>query len=410
MADDLTRTYAGDAPVMDRSWGVVAASTIGLILSQGTLLLYTFGVFARPLGAEFGWNRTQLALALTVSQYTLAISAPIWGYLIDRFGPRPVLLPSVICLSALIASLSLLTPNTWHYYLVFGAISFTAGGATPIGYCAVLVRRFERHLGLALGLALMGVGIGAAVLPPLAQALIANVGWRDTYAVLGALTLVVTLPAALIATAGLARSASARREALSAPVLPLIKTRPFVLLCAAFFLLGVISVGTLTTIVPSMVGRGFSPAEAAQIAGVTGLLTIAGRGGIGWVLDRSHPPYVVAAVAVIAICAVLLLAYGEGPAMAYLGAALLGAVVGAEVDFTAYFIRYYFGNAVFGRLYGLAFGIFIVGTGTGPVLSGASFDRFGSYQPGALLFAVASAVVVVLMLVLPARARTALAR
>lgn len=161
MSDDMTATLARDAPAMDRDWGVVAAATIGLMLSQGMLLLYTFGVFARPLAAEFGWNRTQLAGALAaIGQYTFAIVAPLWGLFIDRFGPRAALLPSVVALSALIGSLSLLTPNLWHYYLVFAAVSLFAAGASPLGYSAILVRRFDRHLGLALGLALMGVGVG----------------------------------------------------------------------------------------------------------------------------------------------------------------------------------------------------------------------------------------------------------
>ncbi len=406
MDSTLSHPLAGDAPAMDRHWGVVAAATVGLVFSLGTLLVYTFGVFVRPLSAEFGWSRTQLSLGVAVSQYTLALSSPFWGLLIDRFGPRVIVLSSVVCLSALVASLSLLTSSIWHYYLVFAAISFTAGGATPVGYCAILVRRFQRHLGLALGLALMGVGIGAALLPPLSQALTANFGWRQAWVVLGALTLLVTFPAALIATRGLGQAAPQHPgfpAVAPGSVMPLITSRTFVTMCFAFFLLGVISVGALTNVVPIMIFRGFSPQEAAQIAGLTGITAIIGRGGIGWVLDRSHPPYVVAATALTALAASLLLVYGEGAVLAYLAAILLGFVVGAEVDFTAFFVRYYFGNAVFGRLYGLCFGIFIVGSGTGPLLAGTSFDRFGSYQPGALVFAAASALTVLLMFAMPAR-------
>ena len=112
---------------------------------------------------------------------------------------------------------------------------------------------------------------------------------------------------------------------------------------------------------------------------------------------------VVACVALLALVAFLLLAFSAAPGSAYVIAALLGAVIGAEVDFTAFFVRRYFGEAVFGQLYGLVFfGIFLLGSGTGPVLASASFDRFGSYQPGALLFAAASVVIVALTFALPA--------
>ncbi len=385
---------------MDRSWGVVAAATIGLVFSVGTLLLYTFGVFVRPLSTEFGWSRTALSGGLAVSQYTLALSAPIWGLLIDRFGPRMVILPSVICISVLVGSLALLG-SLWQYYATFAAISFCAGGASPIGYAAVLVRKFDRHLGLALGLALMGVGIGAAMLPPLSAKLMNDFGWRDAYAALGILTFVFTLPAALIATRGIGRPARALPGATVVPVLPLLRSRAFILMCIIFLLLGIVSIGTLTSLVPIMIGRGFTPQEAAQIAGLTGITAIIGRGGIGWVLDRVHPPLVVASMAAMALCAFLLVAYATGAASAYLIAVLLGGVVGAEVDFTAFLIRRYFGNAVFGRLYGVAFGLFLIGSGTGPLLASASFDYFGNYRPGALLFAAGSLVIVLLTFIMP---------
>lgn len=390
----------GDPGPADREWTIVAASAIGLLFSLGTLFLYTFGVFVGPLSKELGWSRTQLAGALAVSQYSFAFCSPFWGLAVDRLGPRPVLVGSVLGLSALVASLALLTPPLWHYYAVFGAASFLAGAASPIGYSAILIRKFDRHLGLALGLALMGVGLGAAALPPLSQALVERLGWREAYAILGALTLVVTLPAALLATRG-----GHQRPSLVAAgqgsVVGLIQTRAFILMCIIFLLLGIISIGGLANLVPIMIGRGFTPQAAAQIAGVTGLATIAGRGGIGFVLDRVHAPFVVCAVSLLAAIAFVLFAYSTGVAWAYLGAVLLGAVVGAEVDFTAFFVRRYFGKDLFGRLYGLTFGLFLIGSGTGPILMSASFDRFGSYTVGASLFAIASVGVALLTFAMP---------
>ena len=389
-----------DLTIADRSWGTVGACTAGLTLSLGTLLLYTFGVFVRPLTTEFGWTRTQLSGALAMSQYTFAVAAPVWGLLTDRYGPRAVMLPSVVFMSLLVGLLGSVG-QLWQYYLIFIAASFCAGGASPIGYAAVLIRKFNRRLGLALGLALMGVGIGATVLPPLSAMLIGDYGWREAYAGLALLTFGVTVPAALIATRGADRPGRGLAYDLAIPVLPLIRSRAFILMCVMFLLLGIISIGMLTSIVPIMIGRGSTPLAAAQIAGLVGLTAIAGRGGIRWVLDRVHPPYVVAAMAMAALGALLLGAYGGGPLSSYAMAILLGSVVGAEVDFTAFFVRRYFGTAVFGRLYGVAFGIFLIGTGTGPVLASASFDHFANYRPGSLLFAVCAVLVILLSFAMP---------
>lgn len=388
-------------PALDRSWRIVAASSLGLMFSQGTLLLYSFGVFVGPLTAEFGWSRTQVALALAISQWSFAASAPVWGILIDRYGPRPVLLSSIVALTTLVASLGLLTSSLLHFYATFLLCSLLGGGASPLCYSAILVRRFDRRLGLALGFALMGVGLGATVLPPLAQTLVGNLGWREAYAVLAGLTFVVTLPAALMATRGtgrpLPRGTSERTASLTASL----RTRAFVQLCAIFVLFGIVSVGALASLVPIMIGRGFAPGAAAQVAALTGLAAILGRGGIGAALDRFHAPYVVAIVTLLGLCAFLLLALTTGPVPSYGSALLLGLVLGAEVDFTAFFVRRYFGKVVFGRVYGIAFAIFIVGTGVGPLLMSASFDKFGSYGPGLLLFSGISVLIAVLALALP---------
>jgi MFS family permease len=384
---DAELTSAGTGAELDRDWLAVSASAVGLIFSAGTLALYSFGVFVRPLTAEFGWSRTGLFVALSFYNFGLAFCSPIWGAVLDRFGPRRVILFSLISLSLLIASLGLLTPNLWHLYLVFLAIPLLGGGASPLGYAAIMVRRFDGKLGFALGLALMGVGFGGAALPPLSQFLLSEFGWRKAYVALGVLTLVVTLPAALIATRN--ASGPVRRGAAAAlSIAPMLRTRAYSLMAVSFVLLGLVSVGVLANLVPMMMDHGFTPAEAARVAGLSGLAVVVVRGGLGWVLDRVHAPYVLAVVAVIAGAVPLLLAYGEGPATGYLAAVLLGSAIGAEVDFVSYLVRRYFDPAAFGRLYGIAFGLYILGTAIGPVTLGYSFDHLGGYRPGLLLFAV----------------------
>ena len=120
---------------------------------------------------------------------------------------------------------------------------------------------------------------------------------------------------------------------------------------------------SFTSIVPMLTGHGLRPQAAAQLSG---LAAIAGRGGIGWVLDRVYPPSVIV-----------------GPALAGLGAFVIAAC---------------FGQTVFGRPYGVAFGVFLIGSGTGPVLASASF---GSYRPGELPFAACAVLVMLLAFAMP---------
>jgi len=396
---DAEPDEAASAVGFDRDWLAVGASAVGLILSTGPLAVYSFGVFVRPLTAEFGWTRTGLFAALSFFQFGMAFSSPFWGVLLDRFGPRRVLLFSMTALALLVASLGLLTPHPWHLYLVFLGIPLLGGAASPLGYSAIMVRRFDHKLGFALGLALMGVGLGGAVLPPLAQFLLSEFGWRTAYVALGVLTLVVTLPGVLLATRNV--PGPVRRTAAVVQIGAMLRTRAYVLMSVSFVLLGVVTVGVLANFVPMMVDHGFTPAQAASIAGLSGLAVVVGRGGLGWVLDRVHAPYVLAVVSVIAGGVPLLLAYGEGPAVGYVAAVLLGSAIGAEVDFISYLVRRYFDQAAFGRLYGIAFGLYILGTALGPIMLGYSFDHLGGYRPGLLLFAVLGLVAAAAALAMP---------
>lgn len=386
----------------DRDWLAVGSSSIGLMFCIATLSLYTFGVFVRPLTTEFGWTRTELFTATTILYCMQALTSPMWGTLTDRFGPRTVLLFSITAISLLFASLSLLSAHLWHLYLAFALIPLLAGGAAPIGYCAVVARLFDRRLGLALGLALSGVGLGTAILPVLAQLLVDQVGWRGAYAALGAITFLITIPMALVATRDIKRPVRRAAAQDDQPLATMLRTRAFVIMCVAFFLLAAVSVGTAAHLVPMMTDRGFSAEAAARFATIMGIAVVIGRCALGWILDKVHASYALAAVSFAAICSFLILAYGEGGLAPYVAAALVGSVVGAEVDFASYLVRRYFGSAAFGRLYGITFGTFALGVAAGPLALSATFDRFGGYALGLLIFSFAGAIVALLAMLLPA--------
>lgn len=374
------------AVLVDRDWLTVLGCGICLVLSVGPLLLYVFGVFVRPLTGEFHWTRTQVATALVIGQFVVALSSPLWGFLIESFGPRRIILLSIVGMSLAFASLSLLTQHLWQLYVLFALFSLLGGGASPIGYAAVLVRTFERHLGLALGLALMGIGLGATLLPSLAQAFVAHLGWRSAYAALGTLTLVVTIPAGMIATRN-ARLPLPRRLTEQAAIWPMLRTRAFLIMSVVLMLIAITVSGAFANLIPMLADRGNSPTQAARIAGLAGVAVIAGRGGIGWLLDRFNAARLLACVCLAVITSLLLLVYTRGELVEALAALLLGSVLGAEVDFTAFLVRRYFGNAPFNRLYGIGFGLFALAGGIGPLLLGISFDRTGDYKFG-LLFLV----------------------
>ncbi len=175
-------------------WWVVLASGVGLAMHFGPIIVATFGVFLKPLSQEFGWNRTQISLAFSLATLGITVAVPLVGRLVDRFGARRVILPAVLLFGLSVLSLSFLSAHLWHFYAIYLLIGVVGSGTTPVPYAKVLSRWFDRRRGLALGLAIAVSGLGGMLMPSVAQALIAAVGWRHTYVLLGLMAMGVAIP------------------------------------------------------------------------------------------------------------------------------------------------------------------------------------------------------------------------
>ncbi|MEJ7607667.1 MAG: MFS transporter, partial [Bryobacteraceae bacterium] len=97
-------------------WLVVMAAFCGVMVSFGSLLVFTFSVFLKPLSQEFGWSRENISSAFGIAAMTVALCSPVLGRLLDRYGPRPVVIPCMVVFGIAFASLSLLTPSLVHFY------------------------------------------------------------------------------------------------------------------------------------------------------------------------------------------------------------------------------------------------------------------------------------------------------
>lgn len=165
-------------------------------LSMGTWLAMrtTFSVFLVALLDEFHWSRASAAGVQSVSFIVYTLSAPLVGALIDRYGPRKVILPGIIVLSAglfICASLRSLV----QFYFFYGVlVAFGVTFVSIIAYSAVLSHWFQRRRGLASGIAVSGMGIGSFALVPLTQYVIVTLGWRSAFKALGVVVFLLLFP------------------------------------------------------------------------------------------------------------------------------------------------------------------------------------------------------------------------
>lgn len=378
-------------------WRVVLAAHLGTMVSFGSLLVYTFGIFLKPLSAEFGWSREAISRAFAIAAMTVAVVSPFLGYALDRWGPRPVVLPSIIVFATGMALLSGISGDLWQVYAVFFVLGLSGNGLTQMGYGGAVASWFRARRGLALACVLAGVGIGSAVHPVLAEWCIANFGWRTAYQVLAALVLVLGFPATY-AWVRRKEKPSAATGTAGVAFTQALRSREYWLLVAVLFLSSIAANGTLTHLAAHLTDRGLTASSAAFATGFLGGANLVGRLLTGYLLDRWFGPKLSFWLLLAMAAGFAVLITADSLPAALLGAALIGLGLGGEADVTPFLLTRYFGLGSFSSLYGITWTFYAVAGAAGPVLFGRVFDASGSYQAVLQLAAVVTVAAAFLML------------
>jgi len=385
-------------------WRVAAASAVGVFVSFASLLVYTFGVFLKPLAQEFGWSREAVSAAFGFAAVMVALASPGLGYLVDRFGPQRIILPCLVVFGCAFASLSLLTPNVWHLYATFIVLGLVGNGTAQMAYSRAVSSWFTRRRGLAFALLLAGGSVGAMVLPPLAQSLIGRVGWRQACLMLGAGVLAIGLPTVVLFVRERPGTRSGRQAEHGAPVSAGLRARPFWIVVAILFVSSVAQNGAIAHLSALLTDRGVPATGAALAVSAMGGASLAGRLITGWLLDRFFAARVSLSLLATAALGIYLLAGAESLAMGAAAAMLIGFGMGGEADVTPYLLSRYFGLRGFTTLYGFTWTAYALAGALGPVLMGMAFDATGSYERLLAVLAAGTLVVALLNLLLPAYA------
>jgi MFS family permease len=358
---------------------------------------------------QFHAGRAAVSLGFTLHLIAGAASAPLVGWLVDRYGSRRVILSATVMFALSLLLNKVFTANIWQFYLFCVALGLLINGMGPIPYGNLVSHWFDRRRGLALGLMMIGLGSGAMIMPSLAQQLIGRFGWRATYAALGGGVLLIAMPvvAAFLRDrpqdqgllpdgASLKNSSAASKTPPGLSAHDAWHSGTFWLMVCAFFLVSAGVQGCLIHTTAMLSDRGIPAPMAALGSSLVGAAVLLGRVGTGYLLDRLFAPHVATAFFGGAALGIALFWLGTTP-VAFLGAFLIGLGLGAEVDLIAYLISRYFGLRAFGRVYSSAFAAFALAGSLGPLIMGASFDRTGSYRVALVTLLAATLVAAVLM-------------
>ncbi|MBI4271449.1 MAG: MFS transporter [Candidatus Rokubacteria bacterium] len=377
------------------AWIVLGAVTLCMLAGSG--IRSVFGVYIKPMEAEFGWGRGALSGAAALSLLLLGAVGPLVGRLADRWGPRRIIVVGILMLGAGSIGASLIQ-RLWHVYATTGALmALGAGGLAMTTGAAVAARWFEARRGIAIGIAAGGMSAGQLVVIPLATMLTLWYGWRSSFFWLGVGLLVLVLPVALwlvrddpgerggrpYGATGPVRSAAqaaAIQQAERVGVLEAMHVPSFWLLMATFFVCGYTSNGmVLTHFMPHALEHNFTALQASAALGVMGAMNVLGTVGSGWVCDRFGRRGPLAVYYGVRGASLLFLLYVWNVPSLQVWAALFGLNYISTVPPTTTLTANIFGRYSVGELSGWIFFSHQVGAALGAAMAGWIYEWTGTY-------------------------------
>lgn len=269
------------------TWYRYAIVLIGFVtLAGGSAITSCFSVFYSTLLNEFYWSHAEGAIVYSVNMLVLAISAPFVGWCLDRFGPR-----WLFTIAALLSGVALMACSTLRtlgeFIIYYGVLS--ALGQTALAPVAVMVSRWfpQQQRGRAIGFTDIGTGFGMVVFVPATAWFIQTLGWRQAFAVLGAVIMVVLVPLNVLHRQP--PQPVEKRQILASTLTAALRQGTLWVLCLAHFFMTITMTMVNVHLVEFLVTTGtLQRLEAASVLSGVSLVSLGGRMFFGWLADRLH--------------------------------------------------------------------------------------------------------------------------
>ena len=384
-------------------WLLVLAAMAGI--SFGTVPSSTLGLFMAPLEAEFGWSRAQISSGLTIFAVVSLPLVPFAGMLVDRFGARMVAIPGIALSGLIFAGFGLMGAMLAQWLAIWVAYTLASLLSRTLVFNSAVSRAFVTSRGMAIAVLLSGTAVTQSLAPVLSRWLIDDYGWRTAFFGLGLGWGGVVLLMLLLFFHEPGRRRSTTTQSTTPGPQPVggltakqaLRNLAMQRIAVAIFLQSTMTVAVLVHIVPMLTETGLSRAEAAAIAAILGLGSVAGKLATGALVDRftgSAVPTLTFAGPGIGYA--ILLFGGELPMLLPVGVFVMGYCSGGCIQLAAYLTTRYAGLANFGAIFGLVSSLLALSAGVGPLVAGFVYDTTQSYKllltagiPAALLAGLA---------------------
>ncbi len=382
-------------PNVYEGW-LVAASGGFIIILTTAVFVHSFGTIFNPLRDEFGWSAASVSLAFSLRSEAASIAAPVVGVLLDRIGPRRLLVVGLFLASGGVFLMSFIQ-ELWQFYVVMMLISAGHSGASGVSAYKATATWFVRRRSRAMALVSVGGGL-SGILVVGAGWMVDEIGWRAALRILAVIALTVAMYPALnvrerpanhrqpvdgidpAAEGG--EGAGVASPDWGVPVRRALRSRSFWMLSLGVALLGFGSSGLMVHLIPFVESLGYSKALASSVLAVFTVTTIFGRVGAG-ILGDIYEKRVVMAVAMLTAAAGLpILAIAGELWHVIIGLMIIAVGFGSTLPVRQAIVADYFGTKTFGTINGLSRLSVTIGALFGPLFVGKALDVTGGYTLG----------------------------
>ena len=397
---------------------VIVAVAFAAVFSEATTRNFLLSVFVVPVSEEFGWSRTVFTGAIAIGSALSSLIAPFVGPIIDKRGPKGVIVVGVAITGAAFMGLAFVR-TVWQFYVLLILARAISSSTVLMGAMVAVANWFVRRRGRAIAISRSGTWIAIPLFILMAQLIATSSGWRVSWFVMGAVTLVLAIPPTLLfmkrrpEDVGLlpdgdtpdadgAQSPAGRQGHAGAEeswtLGEAVRTRSLWLLIAAHALGGMVVQGVNLHALASLVDRGLPGATAA---GATSMALIASGGGtLGWgfAFERLGARYASVLIYVgTAVGMVALMVANSVPA-AYVYAVVYGFCFGGFRILEHIVYADYFGRRHLGTITGFTRPFHVATNAAGPLLASLAYDMQGSYSLAFTVYLVSFIVAAGLML------------
>jgi MFS family permease len=373
-------------------WVMLGAVSLTEIVSWG-ILYYAFTVFVAPMQAELGWSRVAITGAYSLALLCAGLAAVPVGRWLDRHGPRALMTSGSVLGSLLLVAWSQVA-DRWVFYLIMAGIGTTTAAVLYEPAFVIVATWFHRRRGRALGVLTFFGAWASVIFIPLSGWLVETLGWRAALLTLAGILAVITImPHALLlrrrpadlgllpdgAPAQRFAEAQAPTAERSVPARMALREAGFWWLTFAFAVSSFATVALTVHLIPYLVEQGHTPAFAATIAGLFGLMSLAGRLIIGPLGERYPRRWVTAGLMGMQLAGLAVLAVAPTTAGALIYVVLFGAGSGTLTIMRAALVAERYGPAHYGSINGVL-SLALTGARTlAPIGAGALAAWFGGY-------------------------------